>query len=65
MVQSAPQLLTVDEFINRYSDSDRYELDEYQKRLFRGDDLLVASIFSELRLTEKKSLQQRIKESNN
>jgi Uma2 family endonuclease len=26
MVQSAPQLLTVDEFINRYGDSDRYEL---------------------------------------
>lgn len=26
MVQSAPQLLTVDEFINRYSDNERYEL---------------------------------------
>ncbi|HAJ60060.1 MAG TPA: hypothetical protein DCP31_13015 [Cyanobacteria bacterium UBA8543] len=26
MVQSAPQLLTVDEFINCYGDSDRYEL---------------------------------------
>lgn len=27
--------------------------DEYQKRLFRGDELLVSSIFSELRLTAK------------
>jgi Uma2 family endonuclease len=27
--------------------------DEYQKRLFRSDDLLVSSIFSELRLTAK------------
>lgn len=26
MVQSAPQLLTVDEFINRYGDDERYEL---------------------------------------
>lgn len=26
MVQSVPQLLTVDEFINRYSDNERYEL---------------------------------------
>lgn len=28
--------------------------DEYQKRLFRGDDLLVSSIFPELRLTAKR-----------
>ncbi len=27
--------------------------DEYQKRLFRNDDLLVSSVFSELRLTAK------------
>ena len=26
MVQSAPQLLTVDKFIHGYDDSDRYEL---------------------------------------
>ena len=27
--------------------------DEYQKRLFRGNDLLISSVFSELRLTAK------------
>lgn len=30
--------------------------DEYQKRLFRSDELLVSSIFSELRLTAKQIL---------
>lgn len=34
MVQSAPQLLSVDEFINRYGDSDRYKLIDGELTLF-------------------------------